>query len=85
MRRGELERCTIWDDPEQYARTVATPIAATSGISSPSASRCGREKGTVRGVLAPVLDEFAVGFRVLHGFSGATTVYDVARTMTAAR
>jgi hypothetical protein len=33
----------------------------------------------VRGVLAPVLDEYGVGFRVMHGFSGATTVYDVAQ------
>ena len=32
----------------------------------------------MRGVLAPVLDHYAVGFRVMHGFSGATTVYDVA-------
>jgi hypothetical protein len=34
------------------------------------------EKGTVRGVLAPVLDQYAVGFRVMHGFSSAT-VHDV--------
>jgi hypothetical protein len=32
----------------------------------------------VRGLLGPVLDEYAVGFRVMHGFSGATTVHDVA-------
>src|SRR5262249_2814046 len=37
------------------------------------------EKGTVRGVLAPVLNKYAVGFRVMHGFSSATAVYDVAR------
>jgi hypothetical protein len=36
------------------------------------------EKGTVRGVLAPVLGDYAVGFRVMHGFSSATTVHDVA-------
>lgn len=36
------------------------------------------EKGTVRGVLQPVLDDYAVGFRVMHGFSSATTVHDVA-------
>jgi hypothetical protein len=34
------------------------------------------EKGTVRGVLKPVLDEFGVGFRVMHGFSSATTVWE---------
>jgi hypothetical protein len=29
-------------------------------------------------VLAPVLDHYAVGFRVMHGFSSATSVHDVA-------
>jgi len=38
------------------------------------------EKGTVRGVLAPVLDRYAVGFRVMHGFSSATAVYEVAQS-----
>ena len=54
------------------------PIAAISGISSRTASRSWSEKGTVRGVLAPVLDHYAVGFRAVHGFSSATTVHDVA-------
>jgi hypothetical protein len=30
-------------------------------------------------VLAPVLDEYAVGFRVMHGFSSATVVNDIAQ------
>jgi len=29
-------------------------------------------------VLQPVLDQYAVGFRVMHGFSSATSVHDVA-------
>jgi hypothetical protein len=37
------------------------------------------EKGTIRGVLGPVLDEYGVGFRVLHGFGSATAVYEVAK------
>jgi hypothetical protein len=36
------------------------------------------EKGTLRGVLAPVLDQYGVGFRVMHGFSSATVVHDIA-------
>ena len=32
----------------------------------------------MRGVLAPVLDHYAVGFRVMHGFSSATAVHDIA-------
>jgi hypothetical protein len=36
------------------------------------------EKGTVRGTLAPVLDKYGVTFRVLHGYSSATTVNEIA-------
>ena len=36
------------------------------------------EKGTVRGTLAPVLRQYAVTFRVMHGFGSATTAHDVA-------
>ena len=32
------------------------------------------EKGTIRGVLKPVLDHYAVGFRVMHGFTSATAL-----------
>jgi len=35
------------------------------------------EKGTVRGLLRPVLDDLAVGFQVMHGFSSATIVHDI--------
>ena len=41
------------------------------------------EKGTIRGVLKPVLDEYGVGFRVMHGFGSATEVYMASRRMTA--
>ncbi len=36
------------------------------------------EKGTIRGTLRPVLDEFGVPFRVMHGYSSATTVREIA-------
>jgi hypothetical protein len=35
------------------------------------------EKGTVRGLLAPVLAHYAVGFLPVHGFSSATCVHDI--------
>jgi hypothetical protein len=35
------------------------------------------EKGTVRGLLKPVLDDFAVGFLPVHGFSSATIIHDI--------
>jgi hypothetical protein len=37
------------------------------------------EKGTVRGLIAPVLDQFGVGFRAVHGFNSATEVYNIAQ------
>ena len=30
-------------------------------------------------MLKPVLDRYGIGFRVMHGFSGAATIYDVAQ------
>jgi hypothetical protein len=36
------------------------------------------EKGTVGGVLAPVLEQYAVAFVPVHGFSSATLAHDVA-------
>jgi len=36
------------------------------------------EKGTVRGVLQPILDEFGIGLRVMHGFTSTTVVKSIA-------
>ena len=35
------------------------------------------EKGTIRGVLWPILAKWGVGFRVMHGFSSSTCIWDV--------
>jgi hypothetical protein len=75
----ELERCSVWTDPEQYARAVARSYRRDFWNQQPCRVEVWSEKGTVRGVLQPVLDEFAVGFRVMHGFSGATTIHTVAQ------
>ena len=74
-----LERTSTWDNPAQYARCVARSYRRDFWNQQPVRCEVWSEKGTVRGVLAPVLDHYAVGFRVMHGFSGATTIYDVSR------
>lgn len=74
----ELERVSTWDDPEQYARCVAQSYRRDFWNQQPCRVEVWSEKGTVRGVLAPVLNEYAVGFRVMHGFSSATAAHDVA-------
>jgi hypothetical protein len=74
----EFERCSVWDDPEEFAATVSRAYRRDFWTQQPNRVEVWSEKGTVRGVLQPVLDEYAVGFRVMHGFSGATTIHDVA-------
>ena len=75
----ELERRPSWEDPEQYARSVINSYRRDYWDQQPVRLEVLSEKGTVRGVLQPVLDEYGVGFRVMHGFASATAVYDVAQ------
>lgn len=74
-----LEKVSAWDDPADYAKTVAYSYRRDFWNQQPVRCEVWSEKGTVRGVLSPVLDEYGVGFRVMHGFSGAGTVHDVAQ------
>jgi hypothetical protein len=74
----ELERCSSWDDPAAFVRTVSRAYRRDFWKYQPRYVEVWSEKGTVRGVLAPVLDQYGVGFRPVHGFSGATPVHEVA-------
>jgi hypothetical protein len=76
----ELEKVSTWANPAAYARTVARSYRREFWNQQPVRVEVWSEKGTVRGVLAPVLDKYAVGFRVMHEFSSATTVYDVCQS-----
>lgn len=75
----ELERVSTWDNPAAYARCVAQSYRRDFWNQQPRRVMVVSEKGTVRGVLAPVLDHYAVGFQVMHGFSSATVVHDISR------
>jgi hypothetical protein len=68
-----------WSNPAAYARTVARSYRRDFWDQQPARCEVWSEKGTIRGVLAPTLDEYGVGFRVMHGFASATAVYDVAQ------
>jgi hypothetical protein len=74
-----LERVSTWDNPAAYARCVARSYRRDFWNQQPARVEVWSEKGTIRGVLQPVLDEYGVGFRVMHGFASATAVYDVAQ------
>lgn len=74
-----LERVATWANPEEYAECVARPYRRDFWDQQPHRVQVWSEKGTVRGVLKPVLDHFAIGFMPVHGFSSATTAYDVSQ------
>ena len=73
-----LEQRATWANPEAFARCVARSYRRDFWNQQPVHVQVWSEKGTVRGVLKPVLDEFAVGFMNVIGFSGAGTVHDAA-------
>jgi hypothetical protein len=74
-----LERKASWADPEAFAHAAAEQYRRDFWDQQPMRCEVWSEKGTVRGVLAPVLNAYGVGFRVMHGFGGATTVYEIAQ------
>jgi hypothetical protein len=54
----ELEKVSTWADPAAYARTVAWSYRRDFWIQQPHRVQVWSEKGTVRGVLAPVLNRY---------------------------
>jgi hypothetical protein len=73
-----LERQPTWANPAEYAECVVRSYRRQCWDQQGCRVEVWSEKGTVRGVLAPVLDDYGVGFRVMHGFSSATIVNDIA-------
>lgn len=74
----EAERVPSWADPAEYADAVRRSYRRDAWTMQPRRVEVWSEKGTVRGTLAPVLDEYGVTFRVMHGYSSATAIYQVA-------
>src|SRR6185369_17486806 len=54
-----IERVSTWADPAEYARCVAQSYRRDFWDQQPHRLQVWSEKGTVRGVLAPVLDHYA--------------------------
>jgi hypothetical protein len=73
----ECERIPSWNDPSAFAQAAIRSYRRDAWSQQPVRCEVWSEKGTVRGVLAPVLDEYGVGFRVMHGFSSATVIHDI--------
>jgi hypothetical protein len=75
----EAERPHTWADPERYINVVMRAYRRDRWALQSRRVEIWSEKGTVRGTLAPVLRDYGVTFRVMHGYASATTVYEVAQ------
>jgi hypothetical protein len=73
-----IERRPSWNDPDHFARSASHQYRRDFWSQQPRRCLVISEKGTVRGILKPVLDELGVGFMAVHGFSSATAVHDLA-------
>jgi hypothetical protein len=78
-----IESVAAWTDPAAFARTVQAAYRRNKWDGQPTRIIVVSEKGTVRGTLAPVLDEFEVEFLPVGGYASATRVKELAEARTA--
>ncbi len=74
----EAERPATWANPKEFAADAQRSFRRDRWQYQSVHIEVWSEKGTVRGILAPVLKQYAVTFRVFHGYASATSVYGVA-------
>jgi hypothetical protein len=72
-----VERVATWNNPAEYAECTVRDYRRDFWNQQPVRVQVWSEKGTVRGLLQPVLDEYAVGFNPVHGYNSATNMHDV--------
>jgi hypothetical protein len=76
----EVEQVSTWSDPQSLIRAAVRQYRKDYWDAQPTHVEVWSEKGTVRGTLSPVLNEFGVPFRVMHGYGSATAIKSIADT-----
>jgi hypothetical protein len=79
----EAERASLWSDPNHIIDAAVQGYRRDYWQDQPRRVQVWSEKGTVRGTLAPVLREFGVTFKVMHGYGSATALWDAAKESNA--
>lgn len=74
----EAERIPSWNQPAEIFRAAVRQYRKDYWSEQPNWLEVWSEKGTVRGTLAPVLEKYGVTFRVMHGYSSATSLHSIA-------
>jgi hypothetical protein len=73
-----VDRVSQWDDPADYVDTVRDSYRKDRWADQPNRLMVISEKGTVGGVLRPVLHTYGVPFVVYHGFGSASALWELA-------
>jgi hypothetical protein len=74
----EAERPGTWANPESFIPVVMEGYRRDRWMQQPCRVEVWSEKGTVRGTLAPILQQYGVTFRVMHGHASATALHESA-------
>jgi hypothetical protein len=74
----EAEHVPAWSGPDALIRAAVAQYRKDYWRDQPVHIEVWSEKGTVRGTLGPVLDEYGVTFRVMHGYASATVINELA-------
>ena len=73
-----VDRVSQWRDPSQIIRATVKGYRRDNWQDQPTLVEVWSEKSTVQGVLAPVLNDLGVTFRVMKGFGSFTAVRQAA-------
>lgn len=77
-----VERIATWETPQHIIQTAVKQYRKNYHTTQPYRIQIASEKGTIRGVIKPVLDKYGIDLRVMRGFGSATTVHDIAEFST---
>lgn len=74
----EAERIASWERPDEIIKAAVSQYRKNYWTEQSNRVEVWSEKGTIRGTLAPILNEYGVTFRVMHGYGSATTLHSIA-------
>jgi hypothetical protein len=78
----EPEYANTWQDPAQFIKMMQRSYRRDRWEGQEQHIEVWSEKGTVRGTLGPVIAEYGLTFRVMHGYASATAVKQAATEST---
>jgi hypothetical protein len=78
----EAEVVPAWSNMVSYGEVVARSYRKDRWLDQDWHVELWSEKGTVRGLLGPVINRYQITFRVMHGYGSATFVKDIADDIT---